>query len=192
MYIKPFVGYGKFNNILSPYIEKKKDKDEFGYVDTYIPSAYVMMKSNDIKGWKYGFELGCKYNELAELKCNLQYSPQNFKKGYYQGYDRATTVMNVELKLRPIKALSLTIDYDLQTGRKCYSDYGMVGQPAVRSLGEIEMKTISNLSMGANYQINTMISAFVSAGNLLNKQWDEYYGMGNQKLNVLAGVSVLF
>lgn len=192
MYIKPFFGYGKFNNILSPYIDKEKQEDEVGYYDAYVPSLYVTMGSNDIKGWKYGVELGYKYNELAELKCNLQYSPQDLNEGYYQGFDRAETVMNVELKVKPIKALTLTIGYDWRTGRKYYSNYGMVGQPAVHSWGETKMNAVNNLSASANYRINEMMSAFVSAGNLLNKQWDEYYGMGNQKLNVLAGVNVLF
>lgn len=191
-YVRPFYGYGKFKNILAPYIGKMQIETPTGYEDEYIPVPYAFMAHSSIKGWKAGLELGYKYNDLVDLKFNLQHSPQDLEKGYYQGLDRAVTVMNIGVKVNPVKSLSVALNFDLRSGRKCYSYYGIVGEPPVVSWGETNLNNVSNLSAQVNYQVNKNISAFVNAGNLLNKQWDEYYGMGAQRINVLAGVSVLF
>lgn len=191
-YVRPFFCYGKFVNICSPYIEKNKIEKPDGFIDEYPPTPYVFMAQSNIKGWKAGVEFGYKYNEMVDMKFNLKYSPQDYKKGYYQGLDRAETIMNIGVKINPVKSLTLNLDFDWRSGRKCYSYYGMIGVPAVISWGVNELKNVSNLRVKANYRVNKSISAFVNAENLLNKQWDEYYGMGVQKVNVLAGVDILF
>lgn len=191
-FLRPFFEYGKFVNILAPYIEKQQNEVPTGTIDEYVAVPYVFLSQNSIKGWRGGVEFGYNYNELVDLRFNLLYSPQDLKKGYYQGLDRAETVMGIDLKVKPIKTLTINLNFDLRSGRKCYSNYGMVGEPAVHSWGETELKNIGNLSAQVSYRVNKNISTFVNAGNLLNKQWDEYYGMGAQKINVLAGVGILF
>lgn len=191
-YMKPFFGYGIFKNQVSPYINntQKSVNGVSSYVDVAAP--YVLMQKADIKGWKAGFETGYKYADLLDLKLNVKYSPQDLEKGYVFGLDRAETVVNFDAKITPIKALAITLGYELRNGRKCYSYHGLVGTPAVHSWGETSLDDVNNLSLNANYQVNKTLSVFVNANNLLNQQWDNYLGMGAQKINALAGVNLVF
>lgn len=191
-YLKPFIGYGAFKNVVTPYIEKETLIGSGGYSENYLATPFVTMWQNDIKGWKAEVELGYKYNDLLALKLDVQYSPQDLEEGYMLGLDRAETVADVELKVTPIAPLSIILNFDWRTGRKYYSYYGLVGTPEVQSWGETTLEDVSNLSAEIRYRVNRNMGVFVHAGNLLNKQWDIFYGMGAQKINVLAGVNILF
>ena len=71
-------------------------------------------------------------------------------------------------------------------GNRCY--YSNSGKEwTTTTLGDV-----NNLSLDASYQLNKTIGFFVNASNLLNQQWDEFVGIGAQKISVLGGVSLLF
>ena len=177
---KLFGGYGIFKNVNMP---------DFKYSGT-TRTEYLPI---DIKGWKAGFELGYKYCSIAEAKVNVTYSPQDEEKGYFMGFDRAKFVGNASVSVTPIKHLKIGIDYQLRckrwaTGNITAENAGVITYSKdCRDLGDW-----NNLSLGASYQINDMISVFAQGNNLLNKKWDNYYGMSAQQLNVLGGVSIVF
>ena len=51
---------------------------------------------------------------------------------------------------------------------------------------------MSNLSLGASYQVTKMLSVFASGSNLLGKKWDNYYSLGAQGFTLMAGASLVF
>ena len=51
---------------------------------------------------------------------------------------------------------------------------------------------VSNLNLGVSYQINDMISVFCQGNNLLNRRYENYYGIYAQELNILGGIGVNF
>lgn len=178
-YFKPFFAYGSF-------------KDEITPVASEWISPYVFTQKYDIKGWKAGAEVGYKYNDLLDFNACVQYAPQDDDEGYMTGLDRAEMVVNAQMKITPIKPLSITVGYELRNGRAYYSRYEMAGPPPVISWKKTELDDVNNLSLEAYYQVNKTVGVFVHASNLLNSEWDDFVGMGAQKINALAGVNILF
>ena len=145
------------------------------------------MGNVNFKGWKAGVELGYKFKELIDFSAGVQYAPQNNDKGYLTGLDRAQLIVNAQAKVTPIKPLAITLSYELRNNRAYYT-------PLVTddSWSTTKLNSVNNLSLNAYYQVNKSLGAFVNASNLLNHQWDLFYGMGAQKINILAGVNFVF
>ena len=56
----------------------------------------------------------------------------------------------------------------------------------------IKLNNAMNLKVGASYQLLDNLTLFVEGNNLMNKQWDVFYGQGAQKLNILGGAMLTF
>ena len=54
------------------------------------------------------------------------------------------------------------------------------------------MKDVINLHAGANYRLNSMVSLWLQAHNLLNRRYDVLYGMGAQRIGFMVGASITF
>ena len=150
------------------------------------------MQKYEISGWKAGVQLGYNYNGIVDAKASFQYSPQDQKKGYRTGFDRAEMIADVQVKVTPIKPLAITLGYELRANRCYYNYYGSIGTPPIESWGREELDNVNRLSLDASYQINKTVGVFVNANNLLNQKWDEFVGMGVQQINALAGVNIMF
>lgn len=200
-YAKPYFAYGIFNDALLPYITRKEiNTEDLNTTQIDIVAPYVFTQRYDIKGWKAGINLGYNYNNIVDFKAGFQYSPQDRKNGYMTGLDRAEMIADAQLMVTPIKNLCVTLGYELRIGRKYYSYYGEVGTPPIEAWYDTPeeistlntLKNINNLSLTATYQINKTFGVFLNSSNLLNQQWDEFVGMGAQKINALAGVNIMF
>lgn len=172
-HIKPYFAYGSFKYAKLPI--------------SILPSIYTTMGNVNFKGWKAGVELGYKFKELIDFSAGVQYAPQNNDKGYLTGLDRAQLIVNAQAKVTPIKPLAITLSYELRNNRAYYT-------PLVTddSWSTTKLNSVNNLSLNAYYQVNKSLGAFVNASNLLNHQWDLFYGIGAQKINILAGVNFVF
>ena len=56
----------------------------------------------------------------------------------------------------------------------------------------VDMDDVINLHAGANYRLNSAISLWLQANNLLNRRYDLLYGMGAQRIGFMAGASFTF
>ena len=177
LYAKPYFAYGVFCDEILPvqYYEN----------NIAVASPYVSVQKYNINGLKTGIELGYNYNNIIDVNADFQYSPQENQKGYRTGLDRAEFVANAQVKITPIKPLAVTVGYEWRGNRCYYSNSGK--EWTTTTLGDV-----NNLSLDASYQLNKTIGFFVNASNLLNQQWDEFVGIGAQKISVLGGVSLLF
>lgn len=175
-YAKLFGGYGIFKDTPMPTL--------YGEASTYTHSTTYT--ATELKGWKMGAELGYKFRSIAEAKLNVTYSPQDFEKGYFMGFDRAKFVGNLSVTVTPIERLKIGVDYQLRC-KRWVCGTATDGTAVCGELGDV-----SNLNVDASYQINSIISVFAQANNLLDKRWDNYYGMSAQSINILGGISVIF
>ena len=175
-YIKPFFAYGSFK------YEKMLTDSDLG--------MYATIGDVDIKGWNAGAELGYKYNDLLEFTANVQCSPQDNGEGYLTGLDRAELIVDAQVKVTPIKPLAIALGYEARNNRAYYTPYQLINDSKL-SWKKTELENVGNLSLNAYYQVNKKVGVFVNASNLLNKQWDIFYGMGAQKLNALVGLNVV-
>ena len=54
------------------------------------------------------------------------------------------------------------------------------------------MGDVIDLHTGANYRLNSNVSLWLQAHNLLNRRYDLLYGMGAQRIGFMGGVSLTF
>ncbi len=186
---KLYGGYGIFNNQQLPWIPSVTMTDpanDFVYASTFL-------RGIDMKGWKVGAELGYKFKNFVDFIAGIKYSPQDNKKGFVFGLDRPKYVIDAQIKVYPIEKLSLSFDYQLRAKRANYSYYIYnLTPPATESWAKTALGDVNLLNVGAYYQINDTFGAFIQANNILNKNWDNFYGMSAQKFNALGGISILF
>lgn len=169
---KVYGGYGIFKDVPLPALHASE-------YTAYLPSK--------MQGWKAGAELGYKFRSIAEVKLNATYAPQKDDgKGYFLGFDRAKFVGKVTVEATPIEKLKIGIDYTLRCKRWLKAPLDDIEYDC------LDLGNMSSLSLGASYQVTDMIGVFVEGNNLLNKKYDDYFGMSAQQLNVLGGVSVVF
>ena len=56
----------------------------------------------------------------------------------------------------------------------------------------VDMKAAINLHAGANYRLNSTVSLWLQAYNLLNRRYDVLYGMGAQRIGFMVGAGFTF
>ncbi|MFR9166063.1 MAG: hypothetical protein ACLVKO_07565 [Dysgonomonas sp.] len=89
--------------------------------------------------------------------------------------------LNINADFHPLKELKLSVGYYLATGRE--TEY--MGK-------SIDMKNISELNIGADYQILDWVTVFARLNNVLNQKYETWYGYTHQGFNVMGGVSLKF
>ena len=157
---------------------------------------------------KFGAEVNYKYRSLAELDVKAVFAPQSrdldgkYIKGYSLGLDRAKVVLNADVKVNPIRALTLNVGFDYRGGRYNIADYHIAFNQGELGLGNVihsinsttayDLADVLNLRAGASYRFDKTLTLWVQASNLLNKQWDVTMGMGAQKLGFMGGLQLVF
>ncbi|MFI3240256.1 MAG: hypothetical protein R3Y22_06680 [Bacteroidales bacterium] len=141
----------------------------------------------DMSGWMVSADLEYSYKTLGSVKVAAKYAPQNgIDKGYVTQDDRAELVINAEITSTPIDKLRATIGYEYRGNRAVWG-YNSSAEVISADLGDM-----NNLYLNASYDINNKFSIYTNISNILYQQWDNYYGMGAQKLGAVVGVSILF
>ena len=184
-YAKLIAGYGIFKDIPLPTISQ--------YWYNHFHTIYEPF---EIKGWKAGIELGYRYHSLVDARLGLTYSPQELDKGYFLGFDRAKCVADFNVTITPIEKLKVNLGYQLRAKRSSAKSTN-VNDPTdasnqISTVNLYDIGTVSNLSLGASYQVTKMLSVFASGSNLLGKKWDNYYSLGAQGFTLMAGASLVF
>lgn len=174
-------------------------------------STYMVM---DGRGYYVNAEVAYKYRSLLEVKASLTYAPHDDElfetdkhyNGYKLGVDRASTVASVDVTVNPIRRLSLDLGLEYRGGRMALfgnpliamTDFGMAAQnPDYSYLNNgdylfVDMDDAINLHAGATYRLSSTLGVWAQAHNLLNRRYDILYGMGAQRIGVMAGVSLSF
>lgn len=148
--------------------------------------------TEDIKGYKLRGSVGYNWKNIVEVKTSIDFAPQDFDKGYYQWRDRAKTVVEAQLCVRPIKPLDIEVGWEYRGSRAINSITTEISsyptpKKTLRSLG-----SVNNLTVGALYRINSQWSAFLKGENLLNHHSLMIGGMPSQGITGLIGVTYKF
>lgn len=221
---KIYVGYGFVTGMLDPVIPAAnrgiyKDildiENPFpdGPMSPYYDAnqfAAVIYKTTKCKGAYMGIEASYKYRSLAEAKFQFAHSftsDENYVdgmryKGYPIGNDGPTSLCNFEVKVWPIKPLTITAGLYCRLNRSTFTrewiyptydeDSGELISEGYYSYGSLEMKDVIDLQVGAQYSFNHIFSVWAQATNLLCKQWDYYPGQGAHRIGLMGGISLNF
>ncbi len=189
--ISPFAGYAVVRNA---YLPEYRWNTMLGGSMPMTPDLLegtVCYGSHDRNGFKAGLDFTLKLRQIAEIKAGYMFTPQGDESGYIAGDDRAEHAVNALLTVRPIKALDIWAAYHFRSGRNVtmvsYLDGENIHSNADQSLG-----VVSDFGLGASYHINDLIHVYAQGNNLLNRRWQNYFGMRNQGINFLVGVGVEF
>ena len=203
----PYVGFAVTKDHMLPTIDNSINH---GYPRNmiqddpyYIPETnnydvfkgQVIYEGFDTNGVIAGIKFGYKFKDILELSADYAFTPQGDDSGYILSDDRPEHTVRAVAKVRPIKPLSIVLDYELRALRSVHETIRNV-DPVDFTFRYIETirpySNISNLNLGVSYQINDMISVFCQGNNLLNRRYENYYGIYAQEINILGGIGVNF
>jgi hypothetical protein len=156
----------------------------------------------DSRGYYINAAVNYKYRSLIEASADIKYAPHDKEmypndshyNGYKMGVDRASTVANFDLKVTPWRPLTVNAGLEYRGGRMALfqSEEFMIGLPSEVDYTFVNMSDVINLHAGANYRLNSSISLWLEAHNLLNRRYDTLYGMGAQRIGFMVGAGFTF
>lgn len=138
---------------------------------------------------------------------NLKYSYQNFLdiqlKGVYNSwkgnyndeweggssnadltyvYGRPKVEINADVTVKPIDKLAIGLNYYLATDR----------YTRLFAMEDYKLNNINELNLQVGYTFNDTFGAYIKVNNLLNQQYEMYYGYPMQGINIMGGVNINF
>lgn len=149
---------------------------------------YTRFLQDKIKTTYGGAELKYGYKDLFDASL----------KGTFYSWKVDRTDEELYLATKPKFELSFHAEAKVFEGLKINAGYDYVHRREYTVRGEngtlydAGLGNISNLSVGADYTFLKDLSVFGRVNNLLNKQYYYEYGYPAEKLNVLAGFSLVF
>ncbi len=189
--LSPFVGYAVVKNAYLPEYRWNALLGGYTPMTPDIFEGTVCYGSHNQNGFKAGLDFTLKLRQYAEIKAGYMFTPQGDESGYIAADDRAEHAINALLTVHPIKALDIWAAYHFRSGRSVtmvsYTDGERLHSNAAQSLG-----VVSDFSIGASYRINDLLHVYAQGNNLLNRRWQNYFGMRNQGIGFLVGLGVEF
>ena len=176
------------------------DRDaQVGLYSGFMSSYHVI----NSRGYYLNAELNYKYRSLVEATASVKFAPHDNElyvtdkhyNGYKLGVDRASTVANIDVKVKPWRPLSLNVGLEYRGGRMALFGelpYYYGEKQEVQSFTFEKLADVINLHAGANYRLNSMVNLWLEAHNLLNRRYDLLYGMGAQRIGFMVGASLTF
>ena len=151
-----------------------------------------LFASQDIKGWKAGLAVGAAYRDFATLEAHVEAAPQEYDKGWYIWRDRAKYVAGVDLTVRPIKPLDVTVGWELRARRAIIdSHFSLLPEPRATYTYQ-DLGNISNLNLAGTYRLTEQLSLFATFNNLLSRKVTMIGGIPYEGFNGLIGASYKF
>ena len=188
-------------------------KDEPGILYDNYPATYAFNNGLmsrymviDSRGYCINAAVNYKFRSLIEASAAVKYAPHDNElylsdkhyNGYKLGVDRASTVANIDLKVTPWKPLTVEAGLEYRGGRMALFGPFLNNNPYLETIGFkegfnfVKMDDVINLHAGANYRLNSNVSLWLQAHNLLNRHYDLLYGMGAQRIGFMGGASLTF
>ena len=141
--------------------------DHMHIVDFYLRGIYNYYDLQYADTWKNRYA-GSGLDDDSELKA----------------YGIPEITVNAGINVRPVKPLTLSLDYCMLSG--IYANHGY--NPEVN----VKMKTINDLRFRPSWKFNDTFSIYLQFNNLLFQQQSLYYGYPLQPFSAMAGLNVNF
>lgn len=98
-----------------------------------------------------------------------------------EAYGRPAFTFDAGLNIRPLKPLTLSLDYSMASGIYAYLN-----------AENIKMDAIHDLRLRASWKFNDMFGVYAQFNNLLFQKQEMFYGYPLQPFSAMAGFSVTF
>lgn len=161
------------------------------------PDAYLDYFYSDWQQWKIGAEITYHYQDIIHILLT-----GNYYVSYQDNVEVPTAVSAAipTLSVTPNTAydraswdLHLRVDANIDSKWSLYSDNIFVGKrAALTTNGDVTLKPVVDLRLGANYKINTWLHVYLELNNMLNRKHDVFYTYQTIGINGVAGVKWMF
>jgi hypothetical protein len=123
-----------------------------------------------------------RYNlKYTDTRKNVYAAAGLDKENDMEAYGRPTFTLDAGFNFRPLKLLTLSLDYRMASGMYAY----LKGE-------NVRMNVINDLRFRASWKFNDLFSVYAQFNNLLFRKHELYYGYPLQPFNAMAGFSVMF
>ena len=162
------------------------DRDHFG-------NFSEAMSDIDTKQLFIGANLKYSYQQLFDVSLKGVYNnwKANFGDTWIGGeangelahaWGKPEMEVTAGLTVRPVKNVSVLLDYYLATGR--YTQLG--------GAGEYKMNNINELNLTGTYTFNDTFGVYAKLNNILCQKYEVYYGYPLQSFSAMIGVNINF
>ena len=148
-------------------------------------------KGLDLHGAKVKLMLAYTGNDIFDASFQLTYTPQNNKKGVFNGYDRSRWVMDVSAGIRPVKKLKIALGYSYRGVRTIYT-YLTPAAGGDDTLCGLRLPDLTDLKASLTYSITDNLHIYCRAANLLNRKVDYLPGLTTQGITFCGGFDLIF
>lgn len=176
-------------------VEGMKDMAQDAMTMHYVNRDGINLHGGSVSA-RVAYEYGRKFSVSAEGS----YQPQDGKKGYFNGYDRARVTARFNLAVRPVDQLQLGLGYDYRGVRKIYTEaYNLPteGTTIINGNGTVSypylrLPDLTLLNFSASWDFTPKFGVWLQADNLLNRYDEVLPYQPTQGIVVVAGLKWLF
>lgn len=180
--IKAWGSYATFSRQLMPEL-CEDDRGEY---------TGVYMASYDFKSINYGIMFSYEYRDIAKGYVSYEGAPRSYDEGYAAWRDRAKSVLGAGVSVSPLKALDITLDYRLRSGRAVYIAGDPLVGPFEGGYTAVKLGNVSSLDLGATYRFNDRFNVWARGENLLGSRWQENFLLPCKGVTGLVGIGYKF
>lgn len=152
--------------------------------------------AKSIDGLNYGIDLSYQWRD----KVTATASAQGARHGhYYRWRDNAKWVFDINVRVTPIKPLAVEAGWNVRVDRRMWSLKPVVDNdlswPALFPYWDgdhVNLGDANNLHLGASWQFNDALTAFIKVENLLNHHWSLMPGLRSNGVHGAVGAAYKF
>lgn len=156
------------------------------------PTGYFNIISEPYQRWQIGARFHYHYQDIIFISLDGYY---NIWKGD-EDFNKLYNIPNNHILDRPTWGVNLRIDGKIDNKWSVYTvNYFSGGRYALdtsASVTAVALKPTLDINVGAQYNINKWLSAYLQLNNLLHRKHDVFYGYQSQGINFMLGVSYAF
>lgn len=139
-----------------------------------------------LHGLGLGIDLRYLLEGIVEASVKGSYTPQRGRFGIFNGYDRPRCVLDAEVKVYPVRRLSVELGYGLRAIRAIYG-MDQVGANEVQ-LVSMRLPNVSDLRAKITYRLFDTFDVYALTENLLNRRVDILPGLQCNGIAVSGGI----
>lgn len=153
----------------------------------------------NLHGGSIAAKIAYEPSKSVSLSAEGSWQPQDGKKGYFNGYDRARVTARFQASVKPVDPLRITLGYDYRGVRRIYAgeggkewNSGVITSDTEKTFSSLRLPDLTLLNLSASWSFSESFLAWVQADNLLNRHDEVLPMQPSQGVVVLAGVKFIF
>ena len=166
----------------------------------YVDYNGMMEPYINLHGYSVSGHIGYEYGNTFGISAEGSYQPQDGKKGFFNGYDRAKLTGTAKMYVRPVKPFKIGVSYDFRGKRDIYTTTYLslltsattVIDGKATTLHSKRLDDITLLNFSASWDFSDAFSIWVQADNVLNRHDDIMPMQLTQGVVIVGGFKWLF